>query len=81
MSVERCKYCEEYYDQDFNSEHEDECRLEHTDSFELTVKVLENIPRKKQEEVAKILGDIKDVSYNDGFNTATRLIQKFYGNK
>lgn len=25
MSIEICRYCEMQYDQDFNSEHEDEC--------------------------------------------------------
>lgn len=25
MSIDRCKHCQEYYDQDYNVEHESEC--------------------------------------------------------
>lgn len=28
MSITRCKYCEKTIDEDYNVEHEDECRLD-----------------------------------------------------
>lgn len=32
MSIARCPHCELVYDQDFNVEHEDECKYEREDA-------------------------------------------------
>ena len=44
MSIARCPYCDEMYDQDYDVEHEEMCKQEHEeDKKEMNEKAIKNL--------------------------------------
>ena len=59
MSIDNCQYCNEYYDQDFNVEHEEECESNPKNMEKTTLERLEDLQNAWKKLKKEVIKEIK----------------------